>query len=114
MRQQTDYASQLETQMYISSLCVSYCCWVWDTSRNTANSIVFQNIERAFGMLIKRFPRLQLLNQKTLRKKIKVIMAACVLHNICIMENDNIQFYLNISKRVCIQDIKYYKHISFS
>ena len=51
-------------------------------------------------MLMKRFPRLQLLNQKTTTKKIKVILAACGLHNICIMENDNVKFYIRKASQV--------------
>ena len=27
-------------------------------------------------------------------KKIKVVMAACILHNFCILENDNIDYFL--------------------
>ena len=49
---------------------------------------------------MKRFPRLQLLNQKSTKKKIKVIMAACGLHNICIMENDNVKFYIRKASQV--------------
>ena len=51
-------------------------------------------------MLMKRFPRLQLLNQKSTKKKIKVILAACGLHNICIMENDNVKFYIRKASQV--------------
>ena len=51
-------------------------------------------------MLMKRFPRLQLLNQKTTKKKIKVILAACGLHNIGIMENDNVKFYIRKASQV--------------
>ena len=58
-------------------------------------------------MLMKRFPRLQLLNQKTTKKKIKVIMAACGLHNICIMENDNVKFYIQKASQVL-------KHFAFN
>ena len=77
-------------------------------------------------MLMKRFPRLQLLNQKTTKKKIKVILAACGLHNICIMENDNVKFYIrkasqvlnimppmNIKKSVNIQLMRTFQHIQF-
>ena len=77
-------------------------------------------------MLMKRFPRLQLLNQKTTKKKIKVIMAACGLHNICIMENDNVKFYIrkasqvlrilhpmNIKNFVKIQLIRTFHNIKF-
>ena len=49
---------------------------------------------------MKRFPRLQLLNQKTTKKKIKVILAACGLQNICIMENDNVKFYIRKASQV--------------
>ena len=49
---------------------------------------------------MKRFPRLQLLNQKSTKKKIKVILAACGLHNICIMENDNVKFYIRKASQV--------------
>ena len=75
-------------------------------------------------MLMKRFPRLQLLNQKSTKKKIKVILAACGLHNICIMENDNVKFYIrkasqvlnimlsrNIKKSVNIQLMRTFHHI---
>ena len=75
---------------------------------------------------MKRFPRLQLLNQKTTKKKIKVILAACGLHNICIMENDNVEFYIrkasqaldilhpmNIKKLVIIQLMRTFHHIQF-
>ena len=45
-------------------------------------------IERAFGLLRLRFPRLMKLKVNTLEKCIKCIVAACVLHNWCIMEDD--------------------------
>ena len=45
-------------------------------------------IERAFGLLGLRFPRLMKLKVNTLEKCIKCIVAACVLHNWCIMEDD--------------------------
>ena len=59
-----------------------------------------QNVERAFGLLVKQFPRLHLLNQKSTRKKIKVILSACALHNIYILENDNIEHYLRKPRNV--------------
>ena len=49
---------------------------------------------------MKRFPRLQLLNQKSTKKKIKVILTACGLRNICIMENDNVDFYIRRAPQV--------------
>ena len=45
-------------------------------------------IERAFGLLGIRFPRLQHLKHKDNDKRILVVVAACVLHNWCIMEDD--------------------------
>ena len=45
-------------------------------------------VERAFGLLQQRFPGVTYLRQKTLKKKIKVVLASCVLHNLCIMEGD--------------------------
>ena len=45
-------------------------------------------IERAFGLLGQRFPRLLKLKVKTLDKKIACIVSACVLHKWCIIEND--------------------------
>ena len=45
-------------------------------------------IERAFGLLGLRFPRLSHLNARSNEKRIKCVVAACVLHNWCIMEDD--------------------------
>ena len=49
-------------------------------------------IERAFGLLGSRFPRLLKLNVKTLEKRIHCIVSSCVLHNWCIMEDDGEDF----------------------
>ena len=53
-----------------------------------------QNVERAFSLLKRRFRRLHLLNQKSHERAVIVVMAACILHNICIMEQDNVDYYL--------------------
>ena len=45
-------------------------------------------IERAFGLLGLRFPRLMKLKVKSLDKRINCIVSACVLHNWCIFEDD--------------------------
>ena len=45
-------------------------------------------IERAFGLLGLRFPRLMKLIVKSLEKRIACIISACVLHNWCIFEDD--------------------------
>ena len=46
-------------------------------------------IERAFGLLGIRFPRLTHITSRTNDKRIKIVVAACVLHNWCIMEDDD-------------------------
>ena len=45
-------------------------------------------IERAFGLLGLRFPRLVKLKVRSLEKRINCIVSACVLHNWYIMEDD--------------------------
>ena len=45
-------------------------------------------IERAFALLGLCFPRLMKLKVKSLDKRIKCIVSACVLHNWCIFEDD--------------------------
>ena len=57
-------------------------------------NLSFQCIERSFGLLKARFKRLSVLRQKSMRKMIRVVMAACILHNVCIMEKDNITYFL--------------------
>ena len=49
-------------------------------------------IERAFGLLGVRFPRLMKLKVYSIKKRIQCVVAACVLHNWCIMEDDDEDF----------------------
>ena len=49
-------------------------------------------IERAFGLLGLRFPRLMRLKVNNLDKRIKCIVSSCVLHNWCIIEDDGDNF----------------------
>ena len=49
-------------------------------------------IERAFGLLGLRFPRLMKLNVHSLEKRINCIVSACVLHNWCILQDDGDDF----------------------
>ena len=49
-------------------------------------------IERAFGLLGLRFPRLMKLNVYSLDEQINCIVSACVLHNWCILEDDGDDF----------------------
>ena len=46
-------------------------------------------IERAFGLLGLRFPRVTSLPFRSNKKRIKCIVACCVLHNWCLMEEDD-------------------------
>lgn len=51
-------------------------------------------IERAFGLLQKRFRCLKdLLDVRCLEWAPKYIIACCILHNICIMQNDVLEIY---------------------
>lgn len=50
-----------------------------------------QVIERAFGMLKGRFRRLKYIHLKSMEEICKTIIAACILHNICIFENDRFE-----------------------
>ena len=45
-------------------------------------------IERAFGLLGLRFPRLLKITAQSNLKRIKIVVAACVLHNWCILEDN--------------------------
>ena len=45
-------------------------------------------IERAFGLLGLRFPRLLKITAQSNYKRIKIVVSACVLHNWCILEDD--------------------------
>ena len=72
-----------------SAMCIFMC-----TAEIPYYANLLQNIERSFALLLQRFPRIRLLNQKKLTKKIKAVMSSCILHNICILENDNIEYFL--------------------
>ena len=58
------------------------------TRYNTVHSSIRMHIERAFGMLKGRFRRLKYIDQQEVQTICFTICAACVLHNICIMEDD--------------------------
>ena len=45
-------------------------------------------IERAFKLLVQRFPRLRILRCTKMKRNIDLSLAACVLHNWCIMADD--------------------------
>ena len=48
-------------------------------------------IEHAFGMLKGRFRRLQHINMRSIEYVVKSVITACVLHNICIKNEDEIE-----------------------
>ena len=51
-------------------------------------------IECAFGLLGLRFPRLLKLKCKHQGKRVMTVVACCVLHNWCLMEDDGRYFFL--------------------
>ena len=57
-------------------------------------------IERAFGLLGLRFPRLTYLRFRTNDKRIMSVVAACVLHNWCIMEDDEDDTMFRLAENV--------------
>jgi DDE superfamily endonuclease len=54
-------------------------------------------IEQAFGLLKCRFRRLKMLDMSLMDYISKVITVACVLHNICIINNDLLQYTREIT-----------------
>ena len=55
---------------------------------NTVHSSIRMHIEQAFGMLKGRFRRLKFIDQGSTERICYTICTACVLHNICIWQND--------------------------
>lgn len=45
-------------------------------------------MEHTFGLLKGRYRRLQYLSNLDIGTSVKIIMASCVLHNICQIQND--------------------------
>ncbi|XP_062613700.1 uncharacterized protein LOC134275434 [Saccostrea cucullata] len=48
-------------------------------------------IERAFGCLKGRFRRLRYLETLELKTSVEIIILCCIIHNICILNNDDVQ-----------------------
>lgn len=57
---------------------------------NQVHASIRVTVERAFGLLKGRFVRLQYINQD-IKTIVSTIMTCCVLHNICIMNQDEFQ-----------------------
>lgn len=62
----------------------------WQTDFNTAHAKTRQVIERSFALLFGRFRRLKYLDMNRLDLIPATIIAACVLHNICLNHPDNL------------------------
>ncbi|KAJ8303767.1 hypothetical protein KUTeg_018690, partial [Tegillarca granosa] len=62
---------------------------------NKTHSSIRSNVERAFGQLKGRFTRLQSVNQRDIRTIVQTILTGCVLHNICIINHDDMDDMLN-------------------
>ena len=58
---------------------------------NQKHSAIRSAVERAFGLLKGRFTRLQYLDQRNNETIISTVVCACILHNICIINNDEFQ-----------------------
>ena len=56
---------------------------------NQTHASIRSTIERVFGLLKGRFSRLQHIDQRNIQTIVTTVLAACVLHNICILNNDD-------------------------
>lgn len=61
------------------------------THYNYTHSSIRSTVERAFGLLKGRFTRLKYLDQNDTKLMVKAIVTGCILHNICILNNDDFQ-----------------------
>ena len=61
---------------------------------NTVLSLLRQKVERAIGLLKRRWRRLLFLDFLDLRLTVHFIIATCVLHNFCILHDDFYDGYL--------------------
>ena len=68
-----------------------------DTRRNEIHSSVTMMIERAFGILKKRFAILKFVESTDLSKIKHIILCCVILHNICIDQRDYVEVDLDAS-----------------
>lgn len=62
---------------------------------NYTHSSIRSTVERAFGLFKGRFTRLQHINQNEMEGIVQTVVTGCILHNICVINNDNFQELLN-------------------
>lgn len=65
---------------------------------NRSFSKIRQTVERAKGHLKGRFRRLQCIHCTDAEKVCRLIMAACVLHNLCILTDDDILSFIDMDE----------------
>lgn len=58
---------------------------------NTCLSSKRQVIERTFALLKGRFRRLKYIHQQTLHEVCQTVLAACILHNVCLLQGDHLE-----------------------
>ena len=54
-----------------------------------------QDIERVFGLLKNRWPRLKMVDVHSLELLVHIIQASVVLHNFTVMEGDHIDYFMD-------------------
>lgn len=62
---------------------------------NTVHSSIRSKVERAFGLLKGRFTRLQNIYQRDIKTIVNTIITSCVLHNICLVNDDEFEIQLS-------------------
>lgn len=63
---------------------------------NTKMSSIRQTVERAIGHLKCRFRRLRDIYCRTIKNSCYLITSACILHNLCIVNDDHVEDYIHI------------------
>jgi len=63
---------------------------------NKRLSSVRQSVERAFGHLKGRFRRLREIPLHSIRDICQLIYAACILHNFCILHDEDVEEYITV------------------
>ena len=77
---------------------------------NEIHSAKRQVIERAFGMLKRRCRRLKHIHSKSIDRICQTVVFACIIHNICIMQDDTLDDALDCDEDDDEEDIGEYIH----